>query len=91
MMMTLFLKKIPVHPRDRLARKTRDKVKYVKQVTVHPKDRLVEKTRDKVKFVKQVPLDLHERLKKKIKLENYAHLNKKSKNEDKCLFILVKD
>ena len=76
------MKKIPVHPRDRVARKTRDKVKFVKQVPIHPRDRLARKTRDEVKFVKQVPLHRCERLKRKIKLENYAHLNKKGKNED---------
>ena len=35
-----------------------------------------------VKFIKQVPFHPRERLKRKIRLENYTHLNKKSKNED---------
>ena len=77
-----FVKQVPVHPRDKLARKMRDEVKFVKQVLVHPRDRLAKKTRDEVKFVKQVPLHPRERLKRKIELENYAHLNKKCKNED---------
>ena len=59
-----------------------DDVAFLKKIPVHPRDRLARKTRDEVKFVKQVPLHSRERLKRKIKLENYAHLNKKSKNED---------
>ena len=39
-------KKIPVHPRDKLARKTRDEVKFVKPVPVHPRDRLARKIRN---------------------------------------------
>ena len=41
----VFLKKILVHPRDRLARKTRDEVKFVKQIPVHPRNRLAIKMR----------------------------------------------
>ena len=39
----MFVKQVPMHPRDRLARATRkkndDDVLFVKQVTMHPRDR----------------------------------------------------
>ena len=38
-----FLKQVPVHPRDRVARKTKDDVKFVKQVPVHSRERLKRK------------------------------------------------
>ena len=45
-----FIKQIPLHPRDRLARATKDEqtdgdVKFIKQVPAHPRDRLREKQR----------------------------------------------
>ena len=39
----LFLKQVPVHPRDRLERKTKDEVKIVQQVPLHPGERLKRK------------------------------------------------
>ena len=39
----LFLKQVPVHPRDRLERKTKDEVKIVQQVPLHPSERLKRK------------------------------------------------
>ena len=63
------MKKILVHPRDRLARKTRDEVKFVKQIPVYPRDRLAIKMRDEVKFVKQVPVHPRDRLSKKARDE----------------------
>ena len=39
----LFLKQVPVHPRDRLGRKTKDEVEIVKQVPLHPGERLKRK------------------------------------------------
>ena len=47
----IFIKQVPVHPRDQLARATQkknnieDNVVFVKQVPVHPKDRLKKKTK----------------------------------------------
>ena len=35
----VFLKKISLHPRDRLARKTKDDIKFVKKVLLHPHER----------------------------------------------------
>ena len=68
----VFLKQVPVHPRDRLARKTKDDVKFVKQVFLHLQERLKRKGKsttlnnysslskksknDDVTFIKQVPL-----------------------------------
>ena len=45
-----FIKQILLHPRDRLARATKDAqtdgdVKFIKQVPAHPRDRLREKQR----------------------------------------------
>ena len=42
-MMFFFLKQVPVHPRDRVARETKDDVKFVKQVPVHSRERLKRK------------------------------------------------
>ena len=39
---------VPVHPRDRLARATKDDVIFIKQVPVHPRDRLTRATKDEV-------------------------------------------
>ena len=39
----LFLKQVPVHPRDRLGRKTKGEVEIVKQVPLHPGERLKRK------------------------------------------------
>ena len=68
----VFLKQVPVHPRDRLARKTKDNVKFVKQVFLHLQERLKrtgksttlnnysslskKSKNDDVTFIKQVPL-----------------------------------
>ena len=74
----VFLKQVPVHPRDRLAKKTKDDVKFVKQVPLHPRERLKrkrestlenysilsKKSKDNdVTFIKQVPLQPRERKK----------------------------
>ena len=69
-------------PYRRISKETDDDVVFLKQVPVHPRDRLARKTKDDIKFVKQVSLHPGERLKRKIKLDNYSHLNKKSKNDD---------
>ena len=37
------LKQVPAHPKDRLARKTKDEVKFVKQVPLHPMERFISK------------------------------------------------
>ena len=52
----------------------------MKQVPVYHRDRLARKTKDEVEFVKQVSEHPWHRLKRTCKLENYNHLNKKSKN-----------
>ena len=38
---------MPVHPRDRLAKATKDDVAFLKQVPVHPRDRLRRKTKQR--------------------------------------------
>ena len=54
-----FVKQVPVHPRDRLARATKkahsDNREFVKQVFVHPRDRLTRATKEDVEFLKQIP------------------------------------
>ena len=40
-----FLKQVPVHPRDRLARKIKNEVKFLKQVLQYPRDRLKRKNK----------------------------------------------
>ena len=60
---------MPIHPRDRLARKIKDDIKFVKQVPLHPRERpkrkstlqsydtLTQKNKNEgVTFIKQVPL-----------------------------------
>ena len=64
------MKQLPVHPRDKLTRKTKGDVKFVKQVPLHPRKRLKRKRKctlnncsglskkskdDDVSFIKQVP------------------------------------
>ena len=73
----VFVKQVPLHPRDRLKQLTKDDdVVFVKQVPLHPRDRLKELTKDDdVVFIKQV--HLHPRLKKKtIKLKPINPCNK---------------
>ena len=43
----VFLKQLPIHIRDRLARKTKDDVKFVKQLLLHPCERLKKKKKKK--------------------------------------------
>ena len=83
------MKQVPVHPRDRLARKTKDDVKFVKQVPLHPRERLkrkrksslencsglTEKNKDNnVTFIKQVPLHPHKRKKRLKKLDQKVNI-----------------
>ena len=61
-----FIKQVSMHPRNSLARATKDQqrddddVEFIKQVATHPRDRLARATKyaqgdDDVKFIKQVP------------------------------------
>ena len=45
----MFIKQVPVHPRDRLKKlaAAEEKVEFVKQVLVHPRDRLKKLTSEK--------------------------------------------
>ena len=49
----IFIKQVPVHPRDWLAQATQKKINieenvvFVKQVLVHPRDRLAQATQKK--------------------------------------------
>ena len=61
------MKQVPIFPRDKLSRKTKDikeedKVKFIKQLLAHSRDRLSRKAKnikkvleDEVDFIKQVP------------------------------------
>ena len=71
---------MPVHPRDRSARATKDDIIFVKQVPVHPRDRLAwpAKKGDAI-FVKQVPLPPRDRLKKKAKILKHPRDKPKDK------------
>ena len=64
----VFIKQVPVHPRDRLKKlaSAKEKVELIKQVPVHPRDRLKRAARQQkeVEFIKQVPLHPKERLKR---------------------------
>ena len=87
----VFLKQVPVHGRDRLARKTKY-VKFVKQVLLHPQERLKlkrksttldnynhlsKKTNNKdVTFIKPVPLHWLKRLQRLAKTDDKVHFIK---------------
>ena len=77
---------MPIHPRDRLARKIKDDIKFLKQVPLHPHERpkrkstlenydaLAQKNKNEdVTFIKQVPLHPQERKKKLEKLNEKVH------------------
>ena len=81
------MKQVPVHPRDRLARKTEDDIKFVKQVPLHACERpkrkstlenysdLTKKSKDNdVTFIKQVPLHPREQKKRLEKLDQKVHI-----------------
>ena len=55
----VFAKQVPIHPRDRLARKTKDEVKFIKQVFLHPRERF--------KGKRKIELDNYSQLSKKRK------------------------
>ena len=81
----IFVKQVPVHPRDRLACTTKNKdddVIFVKQVPVHWQDRLARTTKNKdddVIFVKQVPIHPRNRLQKRTKKLTLPHNRMKNK------------
>ena len=62
-----FIKKVPLHPRDRLARKTQNEVKFIKKVPQHPCNRLTCKTENnsEVQFMKHIPRHPLDRLARK--------------------------
>ena len=73
-----FIKQVPMHPRDRLARTTTnaqrndDDIEFMKQVCIHTRDRLARATKnaqsdDYVKFIKQVTAHPRDRLRRKAK------------------------
>ena len=86
------MKQAPVHPGDRLTRKTKDDVKYMKQVPLHPRERLKRKRKsttldnynnlskksknEDVTFIKQVPLDPRKRLQRLAKIDEKGHFIK---------------
>ena len=77
------MKQVPVHPRDRLARKTKDDVKFVKQVPLHPWERLKRKIKlynysclNNDTFIKQVPLHPREQMKRLQKVDEKVHFIK---------------
>ena len=88
----VFLKQEPIHPRDRLARKTKDDVKFVKKVPLHPRERLKGKRKsttidnyihlskksknEDVTLIKQVPLHWRERMKRLAKINDKVHFIK---------------
>ena len=76
-----FVKKVPQHPRDRLAQKAKnnDEVQFIKKVHVHPRDRLARKTKnnDKVQFIKKVFVHPHDRLARKTKNNDEVQFIKK--------------
>ena len=55
----VFAKQVPVHPSDRLARKTKDEVKFIKQVLLH--------LRERFKGKRKIELDNYSQLSKKRK------------------------
>ena len=71
----VFIRQVPVHPRDRIKKLTtaKEKVEFIKQVPVHPRDRLKKlvAAEEKAEFIKQVPVHPKDRLKKQ-------HNNRKS-------------
>ena len=87
------MKQVPVHPRDRLARKTKDDIKFVKQVPLHLLERLKRKIKldnysdinkknknAAVTFIKQVPLHPRERMKRLEKISEKVHFIKEVAN-----------
>ena len=48
-----FIKKVLLHLRDRLARKTQNEVEFIKKVPLHPHDILKHKTKKKKKYTKR--------------------------------------
>ena len=77
---------MPIHPRDRLARKIKDDIKFLKQVPLHPHERpkrksilenydaLAQKNKNEdVTFIKPVPLHPQERKKKLEKFNEKVH------------------
>ena len=73
-----FIKQAPTHPRDRLARVTKnaqrddDDIEFIKQVPMHTRDRLARATKnaqgdDDFKFIKQVPVHPRDRSRRKTK------------------------
>ena len=85
----VFIKQVPVHPRDRLKTlaASEEKVEFIKQVPVHSRDRLkkLATAAEKVEFIKQVPVNPRGRIKNKegqIARDNVSKLtggNKKNK------------
>ena len=64
-----FIKQVPIHPRDRLARATKKAqshdVEFAKQVPVHPRNRLAWATKKKVVFLKKIPSHPRDSLRRK--------------------------
>ena len=72
-----FLKQIPVHPRGRLKRATKEQqeeVEFIKKVSVHPRDRLKKATKQKA------PIYPRNRLKELDK--NLKHPKDRMKNKE---------
>ena len=80
----VFIKQVPVHPRDRFKKlaAAKEKVELIKQVPVHPRDRLKRAARQQkeVEFIKQVPLHPKERLKRMDK--KLKHPRDRMKNKE---------
>ena len=72
-----FLKQIPVHPRNRLRKATKEQqeeVEFIKKVSVHPRDRLKKATKQKA------PIHPRNRLKELDK--NLKHPKDRMKNKE---------
>ena len=101
----VFLKQqVPVHPRGRLARKTKGDIKFVKQVPLHPRERLKrkiklqsysylnkKKSKNDVTFIKQVPLHLRERIKRLEKIKEKVHFVKDVANVKPKILVETKN
>ena len=100
----VFLKQVPVHSSDRLARKTKYDIKFVKQIPLHRRERLKRKINpenynhlnkrsknDDVTSIKHVPLHPQKRMKRLEKIDEKVHFVKEVASAKPKILVKTKE